>query len=86
MNREMEKKLMLRKVATCAKEDWFIWNYVWDTQEFEYYSDTSKVMKDLADKYNLTLEEQDELWNHYYDYEQFLKKHYKKESQDNDRN
>ena len=78
MDRAKEKELILKKVRDCAEDDVFLAKNVWDKEEFEYYSDTSKVMAELADKYSLTLEELDELWNHYYDYEQFLKKTYKK--------
>ena len=65
MDRAKEKQLMLRKVEDCVRNDMFIAKNVWDNEEFEYYSDTSKVMAELADKYSLTLEELDELWNYY---------------------
>lgn len=72
MDRAKEKELILKKVRDCVENDKFIAQNVWDNEEFEYYSDTSKVMADLADKYSLTLEELDELWNHYYDYKRFI--------------
>lgn len=72
MDRAKEKELILKKVRDCVDNDKFIANNVWDNEEFEYYSDTPKVMKELVDKYNLTLEELDELWNHYYDYKRFI--------------
>ena len=72
MDRAKERELILMKVEACAKEDLYLKLHTWDIEEFEYYSDTSKVMKELADKYSLTLEELDELWNHYYDYKRFI--------------
>ena len=72
MDRAKEKELMLKKVRDCVDNDKFLAKNVWDNEEFEYYSDTSKVMKELVDKYSLTLEELDELWNHYYDYKRFI--------------
>ena len=87
MDRAKEKELILKKVRDCAENDAFLAKEVWDNEEFEYYSDTSKVMKELADKYSLTLEELDELWNHYYDFKKYIESYFiKKESQDNDRN
>ena len=74
MNRKAEKGLMLRKVEACVREDMFIKLNTWDPEEFEFYSDTTKVMKELADKYNLTLEEIDELWNYYFDLEEIFKR------------
>lgn len=72
MDRAKEKELMLKKVRDCVENDKIISHNVWDKEEFDYYSDTSKVMAELADKYSLTLEELDELWNHYYDYKRFI--------------
>ena len=72
MDRAIEKKLMSRKVEDCVRNDIFIAQNVCSIEEFEFYSDTSKVMKELADKYSLTLEELDELWNHYYDFKRFI--------------
>lgn len=72
MDRAKEKSLMLRKVEDCVRNDMFLAHNVYDVEEFEFYSDTSKVMKELVEKYNLTLEELDELWNHYYDFKKFL--------------
>ena len=72
MDRAKEKELILKKVRDCVENDKIIAQNVWDNEEFEYYSDTPKVMKELADKYSLTLEELDELWNHYYDYKRFI--------------
>ena len=69
MDRAKEKELVLKKVRDCAENDVFLAKNVWDKEEFEYYSDTSKVMKELADKYSLTLEELDKLWNYYYDFQ-----------------
>ena len=69
MDRAKEKELVLKKVKDCAENDVFLAKNVWDKEEFEYYSDTSKVMKELADKYSLTLEELDKLWNYYYDFQ-----------------
>ena len=69
MDRAKEKELVLKKVKDCAENDVFLAKNVWDKEEFEYYSDTSKVMAELANKYNLTLEELDKLWNHYYDFQ-----------------
>ena len=69
MDRAKEKELILKKVRDCAENDVFLAKNVWDKEEFEYYSDTSKVMKELADKYSLTLEELDKLWNYYYDFQ-----------------
>ena len=67
MDRAKEKELILKKVKDCAENDNFIAKNVWDKEEFDFYSDTSKVMAELADKYSLTLEELDKLWNYYYD-------------------
>ena len=72
MDRAKEKKLILKKVRDCVENDKFIAQNVWDKEEFEYYSDTSKVIAELADKYSLTLEELDELWNHYCDYKKLI--------------
>ena len=72
MDRAKEKELILKKVRDCAENDAFTAKHVLDKGEFEYYSDTSKVMKELADKYSLTLEELDKLWNHYYDFKKYL--------------
>ena len=69
MDRAKEKELILKKVKDCAENDVFLAKNVWDKEEFEYYSDTSKVMAELADKYSLTLEELDKLWNYYYDFQ-----------------
>ena len=69
MDREKESTLILMRVEACAKEDLYLKIHTWDIEEFEYYSNTSKVMKELADKYNLTLEELDKLWNYYYDFQ-----------------
>ena len=76
MDRAKEKELILKKVRDCAETDACIAKNVWDNEEFEYYSDTSKVMKELADKYSLTLEELDELWNHYYDFKKYVETYY----------
>ena len=76
MDRAKEKELILKKVRDCVENDAFIAKNVWDNEEFEYYSDTSKVMKELADKYSLTLEELDKLWNHYYDYKKNIEIYY----------
>lgn len=76
MDRAKEKALILRKVEDCVRNDMFIAHNVWNNEEFEYYSDTSKVMKELADKYSLTLEELDELWNHYYDFKKFVENNF----------
>ena len=73
-----ERKLMLRKVKHCAEDDVFLMRHVGDIEEFEFYSDTSKVMKELADTYSLTLEELDELWNYYDNFKQFYKRRYDK--------
>ena len=76
MDRAKEKELILKKVKDCAENDAFIAKNVWDKEEFEYYSDTSKVMKELADKYSLTLEELDKLWNHYDDFKKYVEIYY----------
>ena len=76
MDREKESTLILMRVEACAKEDLYLKIHTWDIEEFEYYSNTSKVMKELADKYNLTLEELDKLWNHYYDFKKYLEIYY----------
>ena len=76
MDRAKERELVLKKVKDCAENDVFLAKNVWDKEEFEYYSDTSKVMKELADKYSLTLEELDKLWNHYYDFKKYLEIYY----------
>ena len=65
---------MSRKVEDCVRNDIFIAQNVWSIEEFEYYSDTPKVMAELTDKYNLTLEELDRLWNHYDDFKDALRK------------
>ena len=72
MDRAKEKQLMLRKVEDCVRNDKFLAENAWNSEEFDFYSDTSKVMAELADKYSLTLEELDELWNHYYDFKRFI--------------
>ena len=72
MDREKESALILMKVEACAKQDLYLKVHTWDHEEFEYYSDTSKVIAELADKYSLTLEELDELWNHYCDYKKLI--------------
>lgn len=72
MDKAKERSLMLRKVEDCVRNDNFIKHNVDSIEEFEFYSDTTKVMKELADTYSLTLEELDELWNHYYDFKKFL--------------
>ena len=72
MDRAKEKELVLKKVRDCAENDAFAAKHVLDKGEFEFYSDTSKVMAELAYKYSLTLEELDELWNYYDDYKRFL--------------
>ena len=72
MDRAKEKELILKKVRDCAENDAFIAKNVWSNEEFDFYSDTSKVMKELADKYSLTLEELDELWNYYDDYKRLI--------------
>ena len=69
MDREKESTLILMRVEACAKEDLYLKVHTWDMEEFEYYSNTSKVMKELADTFNLTLEEMDKLWNYYYDFQ-----------------
>ena len=69
MDREKESALILMRVEACAKEDLYLKVHTWDREEFEYYSNTSKVMAELADKYSLTLEELDKLWNYYYDFQ-----------------
>ena len=69
MDRAKERELILMKVEACAKQDLYLKVHTWNMEEFEYYSDTSKVMKELADKYSLTLEELDKLWNYYYDFQ-----------------
>ena len=61
MDRAKERELVLMKVEACAKQDLYLKVHTWANGEFEYYSDTSKVMKELADKYSLTLEELDKL-------------------------
>ena len=71
-----EKRLMLRKVSQCAENDVYLMHHVDDIEEFEFYSDTSKVISNLADKYSLTLEELDELWNHYYDFKKYVEIYY----------
>ena len=76
MDRAKEKELILMKVEACAKQDLYLKVHTWDKEEFEYYSDTSKVMAELADKYSLTLEELDKLWNHYYDFKKYLEIYY----------
>ena len=76
MDRAKEKELVLMKVEACAKQDLYLKVHTWDKEEFEYYSDSSKVMKELADKYSLTLEELDKLWNHYYDFKKYLEIYY----------
>ena len=76
MDRAKEKELILMKVEACAKQDLYLKVHTWDKEEYEYYSDTSKVMKELADKYSLTLEELDKLWNHYYDFKKYLEIYY----------
>ena len=76
MDRAKEKELILMKVEACAKQDLYLKVHTWDKEEFEYYSDTSKVMAELANKYSLTLEELDKLWNHYYDFKKYLEIYY----------
>ena len=76
MDRAKERELVLMKVEACAKQDLYLKVHTWGMEEFEYYSDTSKVMKELADKYSLTLEELDKLWNHYYDFKKYLEIYY----------
>ena len=78
MNIVTEKRLMLRKVSQCAENDVYLMHHVDDIEEFEFYSDTSKVISNLADKYSLTLEELDELWNYYDNFKQYFKKIYRK--------
>ena len=59
MNERFERSLVARKIAQCAQNDAYI-KYMLDKKHeegFEYYSDTSKVMKELFDKYHFTPEE-----------------------------
>ena len=74
MDRRKERELMSRKVEDCVRNDIFIAQNVCSFEEFEYYSDTPKVMAELADKYSLTLEELDRLWNYYDDFKEALRK------------
>ena len=76
MDRAKEKELILMKVEACAKQDLYLKVHTWEKEEFEYYSDTSKIMAELANKYSLTLEELDKLWNHYYDFKKYLEIYY----------
>ena len=63
MNKELEKILMSKKLRQCAENDVYIKHMLGEdyakehSEEFEYYSDTAKVMKELTDKYHFTPEE-----------------------------
>lgn len=46
-----------------AKKDAFLTKNCWDKEEFEYYSQTGKIISELP--FSLTLEELDELYNYY---------------------
>ena len=59
MDKVFEINLMKTKLKQCAVNDVYLM-CVTDKdrgdEEFEYYSDTSKVMKELTDKYNFAPE------------------------------
>lgn len=67
MDIKNEQSLQELEMYCCAWIDSEIRKHVQDYEEFEYYSPTSKKVKELADKFHLTLEEMDKLWNYYYD-------------------
>ena len=58
-----EINLMKRKLKQCAENDVYLMRVTGKDQgeEFEYYSDTAKVMKELTDKYNFAPEVVSEL-------------------------
>lgn len=62
---DYKKEFELAKLAIEgeAKKDAFLIKNCWDKNEFEYYSQTSKVISELP--FYLTLEQIDELYNYY---------------------
>lgn len=55
---------LAKMVVECeAKKDAFLTKNCWDKAEFEYYSQTGKIISELP--FPLTLEELDELYNYY---------------------
>lgn len=67
MDKKYEQMLMEEEMRHCARCDNLIMNEAWDINEFDFYSNTSKRIKELTEKYSLSLEEVDELMNIYTD-------------------